>query len=117
LGTAFFHVDYTFPVEEGRTALRRILESTELWDGRVCVLQVTDATEQTVELRALMSASDASTAWDLRCYVRETFVKFLQENYPDALPKTRAVLEEFEKNEQSERQIISQSKTQIIGNN
>lgn len=116
LGTAFFHVDYTFPVEEGRTALRRILESTDLWDGRVCVLQVTNATEQTVELRALMSASDASTAWDLRCYVRETFVKFLQENYPDALPKTRAVLEEFEKNEESEQQDINQPRTQIIGN-
>lgn len=110
LGTAFFHVDYTFPVEEGRKVLRRILESTELWDGRVCVLQVTDATDQTVELRALMSAVDASTAWDLRCYVREAFVKFLQENYPDALPKTRALLAESEPNEENRPQTIIQSK-------
>jgi small-conductance mechanosensitive channel len=117
LGTAFFHVDYTFPVEEGRRVLRDILESTDLWDGRVCVLQVTNATEQTVELRALMSATDASTAWDLRCYVRESFVKFLQENYPDALPKTRALLEEFEKSEESEKHRVIQPRTQIIGKN
>lgn len=110
LGTAFFHVDYTFPVEEGRKVLRRILESTDLWDGRVCVLQVTNATEQTVELRALMSATDAATAWDLRCYVRERFVKFLQENYPDALPKTRALLSELEASEESQPQTIIKPK-------
>jgi small-conductance mechanosensitive channel len=117
LGTAFFHMDYTFPVEEGRTALRRILESTDLWDGRVCVLQVTDATEQTVELRALMSAIDAGTAWDLRCYVRETFVKFLQENYPDALPKTRALLEESEPREDNETENVIQPGKRIFGKN
>jgi hypothetical protein len=117
LGTAFFHMDYTFPVEEGRTALRRILESTDLWDGRVCVLQVTDATEQTVELRALMSAIDAGTAWDLRCYVRETFVKFLQENYPDALPETRALLEESEPREDNETENVIQPGKRIFGKN
>jgi hypothetical protein len=42
-----------------------------------------------MELRALMSAPDAPTAWDLRCYVREKFVEFLQEKYSHCLPKTR----------------------------
>ncbi|NJN46180.1 MAG: mechanosensitive ion channel [Candidatus Competibacteraceae bacterium] len=92
LGTAFFYVDYTFPVEEGRQELQRILDNCDLWDGKVCVLQVTDATAQTMEIRALMSAADASIAWDLRCHVREKFIEFLQRDYPDALPKTRAVL-------------------------
>jgi hypothetical protein len=93
LGTAFFYVDYTFPVEAGRQALKRILAGTELWDSRTWGLQVTNATEHTVELRALMSASDASRAWDLRCHVREKFIEFLQQNYPDCLPRTRAVLQ------------------------
>ncbi|MEE4377731.1 MAG: mechanosensitive ion channel domain-containing protein [Candidatus Competibacteraceae bacterium] len=92
LGTAFFYVDYTFPVAEGRQELQRILDDSDLWDGKVCVLQVTDATAQTMEIRALMSAADASIAWDLRCLVREKFIEFLQREYPDALPKTRAVL-------------------------
>ncbi len=89
LGTAFFYVDYTFPVEAGREELKRILDGSDLWDGRAWGLQVTDTTDRTVTLRALMSAPDAPTAWDLRCLVRERFVVFLQQNYPQCLPRTR----------------------------
>jgi hypothetical protein len=56
-------------------------------------LQVTNATETTLELRALVSARDASMAWDLRCFVREKLVAFLQKNYPQALPRTRLAFE------------------------
>jgi len=94
LGTVFIYVDYTVPIESIRAELQRILKSSELWDGKVCVLQVTNTSERTVELRALMSAADASTAWSLRCQVREKMVDFIQKNYPDALPKLRA---EFQK--------------------
>ena len=89
LGTAFFYVDYTFPVEAGREELKHILDGSDLWDGRAWGLQVTDTTDRTVTLRALMSAPDAPTAWDLRCLVRERFVVFLQQNYPQCLPRTR----------------------------
>jgi len=89
LGTAFFYVDYTFPVEAGRQELKRILDESGLWDGRAWGLQVTDTTDRTVTLRALMSAPDASSAWDLRCLVRERFVAFLQTYYPQCLPRTR----------------------------
>ncbi len=89
LGTAFFSVDYTFPVEAGRQELKRILDESDLWDGRAWGLQVTDTTERTVTLRALMSAPDAPTAWNLRCLVRERFIAFLQADYPQCLPHTR----------------------------
>jgi hypothetical protein len=56
----------------------------------VCGLQVTNASEHTLELRALMSAPDSSTAWDLRCRVREKLIQFLQTHYPQSVPKTRA---------------------------
>ena len=92
LGTVFLHADYSVPVEEVRQELHRILRSTELWDGRVWTLQVTNANERTLELRALMSASDGGRAWDLRCLVREKLVQFLQQQYPECLPKTRAEL-------------------------
>jgi len=94
LGTVFIYVDYTVPIEAIRTELKRLLEGSKLWDGKVCGLVVTNATERTVELRALMSAADASTAWDLRCHVREKLIEFVQKNYPDALPKLRAELYE-----------------------
>ena len=89
LGTVFIYTDYTFPVNELRDELTRILEEHALWDRKVNVLQVTDTTEQTMELRALMSAADSPTAWDLRVDVREKLIKFLQENHPESLPKTR----------------------------
>jgi small-conductance mechanosensitive channel len=90
LGTVFLYVDYTVPVEEVRAELRRIVESTNLWKGEVCVLQVSDATEQAVQLRALVDAHDSNAAWGLRCFVREKLIQFLQEKYPSALPKVRA---------------------------
>ncbi len=89
LGTVFIYADYTLPVEAVRKELDRILEGTELWDGKVNVVQVTDATERTIEIRALVSAPDSGTAWDLRVYVREKLLAFLQKEYPQCLPKSR----------------------------
>jgi len=54
------------------------------------VLQVTNTTEHTLELRALMSAQDSSKLWSLRCEVREKLIEFIQKNYPDGLPRVRA---------------------------
>jgi len=95
LGTVYVYVDYTVPVEAVRVELQKILKDSELWDGKVCVLQVTNASEHTLELRALMSAPDASTAWSLRCHVREKMVEFIQKNYPESLPKLRASLKQL----------------------
>ena len=89
LGTAEFDVDWSVPVEEARAELRAIVGDSDLWDGRTCVLQVTDATGGTVKLRALVSAADAGALWDLRCLVRERLVGWLRERHPDALPRWR----------------------------
>jgi small-conductance mechanosensitive channel len=90
LGTVFLYTDYSVPVEKVRQELYQTLKASSLWDGKTWGLQVTNTSEHTMELRALMSASDSGAAWDLRCYVREKLVEFVQQNYPDALPKTRA---------------------------
>src|SRR4029078_12409518 len=89
LGTVLVRADYTIPVEAVRQVLRRIAEQSSNWDGKVCGLQVTDASERTVQLRALISASDASRLWDLRCEVREHLLGFVQRSFPDSLPKLR----------------------------
>jgi small-conductance mechanosensitive channel len=93
LGTVFLYVDYTVPVDRLREELKRILGETKMWDGIVANLQVTNMTEQTVELRALVSASDSSTAWDLRCHVRERMLDFLRREYPGSLPRVRGEME------------------------
>ncbi|HEX7126797.1 MAG TPA: mechanosensitive ion channel domain-containing protein [Thermodesulfobacteriota bacterium] len=93
LGTVFLHVDYRAPLDALRKELDRILAESPHWDGRVKVLQVTDAKPHTLEVRALASAADASRAWDLRCEVREKLIRFLQQHYPDSLPRIRAELQ------------------------
>ena len=70
--------------------LMEVARASPLWDGRVVVLQVSDATrDNTVELRALLSARSAPAAWDLRCDVREKLIAYLQEEYPGSLPRQR----------------------------
>jgi small-conductance mechanosensitive channel len=89
LGTVFIYADYSLPVDAIRKELDRILEGNPLWDGEVKVVQVTDTTDRTVEVRVLVSAKDSSTAWDLRVEVREKLLSFLQLRYPECLPKAR----------------------------
>jgi small-conductance mechanosensitive channel len=93
IGTVFIYTDYLMPVKPLRDELTRLLQGSDLWDGNVNVLQVTDAKESTVELRALVSAKNSPTAWDLRVYIREKLIEFIQKNYPESLPKTRIKLE------------------------
>jgi small-conductance mechanosensitive channel len=93
LGHCYIYTDYTVPVEPLRTELKRICESTPLWNGKVCALQVSDLKENVVQLRALMDARNSGDAWDLRCLVREKMIGFIQKNYPGALPRYRAELD------------------------
>jgi len=90
IGTVFLWVDYRMPVEPLRAELQRICEDSPDWDRRVAVLQVTEAGERAVQLRALVSAPDAGRVWDLRCRVRERLLGFIQREYPGDLPRVRA---------------------------
>lgn len=89
LGTVFLSTDYTVPVEVVRRKLHEILRESDKWDQRAWGMQVTNVTERTMELRALMSAADSPTLWDLRCEVREKLLTFLQDNYPESFPRMR----------------------------
>lgn len=90
LGYIYLYVDYSFPVEALRAELERVVKLTPLWDKKVCGLQVTDLTDKTMQLRALVSARDASEAFDLRCYLREKLVAFIQQSHAGAFPQARA---------------------------
>jgi small-conductance mechanosensitive channel len=90
IGAVHLQVDYTVPVQRLREHYKTVLESSPLWDGKTMIVQVTDAKEGTIEIRFLMSASSASAAFDLRCYVRERMLDYLQREHPSALPKVRS---------------------------
>ena len=88
-GVVELDLDWSVDVEAMRGELETILQDTELWDGRTNVLQVTDARNTLVRVRALVSAKDAPTLWDLRCHVRERLVNWIQEQEPDTRPRIR----------------------------
>lgn len=96
LGTVFLWLDYRLPLAPLRTELERICKSAPEWDGRVALLQVTDTSERAIQIRALVSAEDASKAWDLRCRVREALIDFVQREHSAALPRIRAEVETSE---------------------
>ena len=89
LGTVFLFADYRLPLDPLRAELQRILETAPEWDKRVSVLQLTDVTERTIQIRVLVSARSSGLAFDLRCRVREALVTFIQREYPDCLPQVR----------------------------
>jgi len=88
----FLWVDYSFPVEQARKALQLIIEASPLWDKRFWNLQVTDASDRSMQLRILATAADSSAAFDLRCEIREKFIAYIQVHHPQALPQLRAQL-------------------------
>ncbi|WP_018616322.1 mechanosensitive ion channel family protein [Segetibacter koreensis] len=92
LGTVFLYLDYSAPFDEIKKEFNRLLEHTDLWDKRVSGMQITNSTESTVEIRFLISAANSGKAFDLRCYIRENIITFIQKNYPDALPAHRAII-------------------------
>lgn len=89
LGTAYIYADYTVPIQAVRDELLRILQASELWDGKAWSLDVTNLTDRTVEMRALVSAANAGNTVNLRRLVRERLVTFLQQQYPECLPRMR----------------------------
>lgn len=89
IGTVFFHLDHRTPVAVVRSKLEELAKASALWNGEVVNLQVTECTERTIELRALVSAANSGAAFDLRCEIREKMLAFLQAEIPEALPRLR----------------------------
>ncbi|CAN5695339.1 hypothetical protein BH10ACT3_BH10ACT3_13620 [soil metagenome] len=88
LGTVFMHVDLGVDIDEVRAQLGRIFEASPYWDHQDWGLQVTDLGEYSVQLRAVVSAANASDAWDLRCEIREALLPSLHD--PRAVPRLRS---------------------------
>ncbi len=102
LGSVMIYADYTLPFDKVRDEVKRIVEGCADWDGKFWNLQVTDASERTVAVRVLATAGDASKAWNLRCEIREKLVAFIQQHYPQSLPRMRAELDHERERERGE---------------
>lgn len=93
LGTVILFTDYNLPVDSIRAELTRLLNGSKYWDGRVNAVHVTDATDNTIQIRTLMSAKNSGEIFELRCFVRENLIKFINDNYSESFPKTRTVID------------------------
>jgi small-conductance mechanosensitive channel len=99
IGTVFIYTDFRLPLDPLRKQLEKYLKTDPLWDKETQVVQVTDTTESTMLVRALVSARNSSDAFDLRCNVREMLITFIKDNYPHYLPTTRVLMEPVDKKE------------------
>lgn len=90
LGTVFLHVDYRMPLEPLRVEAQRLCKDDKAWDGKVCIIQVTDASEHTMQLRVLLSSADSGRNFDLCCRLREGLLALIRGQYAEFLPRTRA---------------------------
>ncbi|MEH3035522.1 MAG: mechanosensitive ion channel [Sphingomonas adhaesiva] len=91
LGSVFWYLDPAADIPRLRERLGLIVTANPRWDGRFWNLQVTDTkADGSIEVRGLMTAKDASTAFDLRCDVREALLAYIREDMPDALFRRRA---------------------------
>lgn len=88
----YLYADYRIDVDKVRKAFAEMLEKDEDWDrASEPTVQVTGANEETVELRALCSAEDPSTAWTLHCRLREKLVAFVRDLEGGAYLPTRRI--------------------------
>jgi small-conductance mechanosensitive channel len=89
LGAVFIYLDYAMPLAPLRAEMERIVRAAPEWDGRTFGLQVTDATERTMQIRVLATAASSGQAFDLRCRIREGLIDFVQREHPQCLPRLR----------------------------
>ncbi|MDO6414698.1 mechanosensitive ion channel [Sphingomonas sp. BIUV-7] len=90
LGSVVWYLDPATDVDRLRAKLGEVVQANPRWDKRFFNLQVTDVKPDAIEVRALMTARDATVAFDLRCDVREAMLAFMRDEMPGAFVRTRA---------------------------
>ena len=91
IGSVKLYTDYTVTVDAVRKKAEQIVRNEKLWDGGAFALQVTDARDNVIELRVLVSAANSGDLFDLRTEVREKLIAYLQDEMPSALPMQRQI--------------------------
>ncbi|MDB5688304.1 MAG: rane protein [Sphingomonas bacterium] len=89
LGSVIWHLDPAADIPRLRARMEEVVRANPRWDGRFFNLQVTDTKPDSIEVRGLMTAKDASTTFDLRCDVREAMLAFIRDEMPEAIVRRR----------------------------
>ncbi len=72
-------VDYETPIDRVRAAFAELCRDHELWDRRVCRVDVVDATDKALRIRGTASVDIATKVFDLKSALYEGLLSFLRE--------------------------------------
>jgi hypothetical protein len=78
---------YTAPVEIIRKKATELVAQTKHDNAKVTSAQVTNASAQAIEVRVLVNSDSAATTGNACADLREKLIAFLQQEYPQALPR------------------------------
>lgn len=93
VGSIHLDLDWRVPMDAVRARFDEIIAASDTWDRRSSGAVVTDSQGGFVTVRFTVSAKDSDDLWTLRCGVREQLISWLQQEHPEALPRTRVALE------------------------
>ncbi len=89
MGSVFLYLDPFADLGPIRAEFERFTRAHDLWDGRSLGMQVTETKPDHMEVRLLVSAANASKAFDLRCAIREHMLAWLRDTMPEAIVRQR----------------------------
>lgn len=93
LGTVMIYLDHAADIEGLRSFAVEQVRNHPLWDKRVAVLQVTDMNQDVIEARVLMSGSNGSELFEMRCDIREAVLRHVAKTSPASLNRNRLQFE------------------------
>lgn len=85
----FLYVDYSLPLSPLRNEFERLIKDSPLWDGKISAVHVTNSTERALEVRFLFGTHNPQDAFNLKCFVREQLISFIQREYSHCFPQYR----------------------------
>lgn len=88
-GSVFMDVDWDTPVDEVRKEVTRILEGSELWDGRRNFILVSNVIGATLQLQIGISAANTDNLFALQSLVRQRVTDFLVAQHPESVVRNR----------------------------
>lgn len=90
-GTVFIYCDYSLPLEAVRNKMKELVGQTPYWNKKTWNVYVTNCKDQNMEIRLSASADNTSLAFELRAFLREKMIEFIQKEFPNSLPCLRSV--------------------------
>jgi len=89
IGTVSLYLDYAAPIDRIREKATEFVAQSEQPTAKVVNVLVATTSPQGIEVRVLASANSAGSTFDLCAELREKLIGFLQQEHPEALPRTR----------------------------